>query len=257
MATLQFESELNQNTPLGGGFFRLSFSWPASAAPVPGQFLSLRVSSSPVPLLRRPFAFSHYDPSTSCASIIVKTRGRATELLSRKRPGDTLEIIGPRGTAFPQPQREHRPVLLAGGIGLGPILFLASTFKARGFEPTLVFGCRSRDELPCAEELAELEARICTDDGSEGFRGTVVDYLKHALSVENAELYACGPNPMLAEIAGVAEAHRVPCWVSMEQTMGCSMGACMGCVIRTHHPSGYARVCTEGPVFDSREIRWT
>jgi len=133
---------------------------------------------------------------------------------------------------------------------------------------TLVFGCRSTDELPACKDLAELGAVFCTDDGSRGFRGTVADYLEsgnletekpeqHGEPAAQLELYACGPTPMLAAVARLAEQRQTPCWVSMEQTLGCSMGACMGCVIRTTHPSGYARVCTEGPVFSSREIRWT
>jgi len=277
MATEQFQAELLQNTPLGGGFFRMRLRWLPAQEPLPGQFVSLRVSALPFPLLRRPFAVSHYDPSHKTVSVIVKKRGSATDILSRKRPGERLDVIGPRGTSFPRPQPGHHAVLLAGGIGLGPMLFLAHSFRAAAVPHTLVFGCRSAGELPACEDLAELGAVFCTDDGSTGFHGTVTDYLEAGdLVLGNPmsgkptrgdqgqrgtaaplELYACGPTPMLAAVARLAEQRQTPCWVSMEQTLGCSMGACMGCVIRTTHPSGYARVCTEGPVFSSREIRWT
>ncbi len=99
---------------------------------------------------------------------------------------------------------------------------------------------------------------ICTDDGSVGFKGTVIDCLEQLIDPDplKTELYACGPIPMLKAAAGYALGRKMRCWVSMEQIMGCAMGACMGCVIKTVKSPGYARVCLEGPVFDSAEILW-
>jgi dihydroorotate dehydrogenase electron transfer subunit len=131
-----------------------------------------------------------------------------------------------------------------------------------------IFGCRTADDLPSHRELqGEQKGQgepgvtapiICTDDGSVGFKGTVIDCLEQLIDPDplKTELYACGPIPMLKAAAGYASGRNIRCWVSMEQIMGCAMGACMGCVIKTVKSPGYARVCLEGPVFDSAEILW-
>jgi dihydroorotate dehydrogenase electron transfer subunit len=251
--------EIMDNSSLGAGFFRLSFHWNPSIPLRAGQFVTFRISPRPVPLLRRPFAFSGFSPAAGEASIIVKRRGTATDMLSRMKTGERLDILGPLGNWFPEPEPGREAVLLAGGIGLGPLLFFARQVRAAGRKATLVFGCRTAKELPVLEELENADTVICTDDGSAGFAGTVVDYfqLRIPRQPEAIEVYACGPSPMLKATAEYADRSGMRCWVSMEQVMGCAMGACMGCVIPVKSGSGYARVCREGPVFDSREIIWT
>ena len=189
----------------------------------------------------------------------MKIRGTATDMLSRMREGETLDLLGPLGNWFPDPEPTRKAVLLAGGIGLGPLLFFARQLRESGRPAVLVFGCRTEEELPVVEDLQNADAVTCTDDGSSGYAGTVVDFLKHRIPLppDHTTVYACGPLPMLKATAEYADRMNVPCWVSMEQVMGCAMGACMGCVIRVKNGSGYARVCQEGPVFDSGEIEWT
>ena len=255
----QFQSEILQNRSLGDEFFELTMRWDPSHQPLPGQFLTIRVSDLPFPLLRRPFAFSRSDAGGQSISIIVKIRGIATDILSRKRAGETLDIIGPLGNSFKDPDPGRRPILVAGGIGLGPMLFYGSRLRQKGIAATFVFGSRTTDSIPDCEELDSLQAVLCTDDGSTGFHGTTADYLESLLENRSGsfELYCCGPLPMLRTISLLASSKKIPCWVSMEQIMGCSMGACMGCVIKTRGEPGFARVCTDGPIFDSRELVWT
>ena len=136
------------STQLGDGFFKLTFPWQEEQVPQPGQFLTLRVSALPYPLLRRPFAFSHFDPVRQTASIVVKKRGNATDILSRKKPGETVDVIGPLGNSFKDPEAGRSALLLAGGIGLGPMLFFASYLEERNQSYSLVFGCRSDNAIP-------------------------------------------------------------------------------------------------------------
>jgi len=251
-------AEIRENRPLGGAFFRLSFDWGAEWAPAPGQFLTIRVTDGPVPLLRRPFAFSDYSRADRRASVIVKRRGTATDILYRRRPGETVDTIGPRGNRFPIPPDGRTAVLLAGGIGLGPLLYFTRELQGLGRNATLIFGCRSREELPLHGELESCNPVLCTDDGSVGFKGTVVECLEALPGLDPGKtvLYACGPTPMLRAVAAFAGGSGCPCWVSMEQVMGCAVGACMGCAIRVAGGAGYARVCQEGPIFASREVIW-
>ena len=231
------------------------FAWPGSATPRPGQFLTVRVSDGPWPLLRRPFAFSHIDLSEGSAGIIYKVRGNASRALSQKRPGEDIDIIGSLGNSFPDPPPDRKSVLLAGGIGLGPMLFFASALREAGRDFLFFYGCQSESEIPVLDDFTILGAELCTDDGSRGFCGTTVD---RAAPLQGAmALYGCGPTGMLKACHELAVERHWPCWVSLEQTMGCAMGACMGCVVKTVKAPGYVRVCQDGPIFDSRVIEWS
>jgi dihydroorotate dehydrogenase electron transfer subunit len=225
--------------------------------PLPGQFFTLRVSDLPLPLLRRPFAFAHFSVADQRASCIYQVRGSATGILSTLGSGASLDIIAPLGKPFPLPHSHDRPLLVAGGIGLGPILFLADTLQQGGIDSRLVFGCRSASHLP--ESVFENRAvTFCTDDGSRGFHGMVVDYLKTiaaSLSPDTV-LYCCGPRPMLLGCHQYANDHQLRCIVSVEQVMACGVGACMGCVVKVRDHRSFVRACKEGPVFESREIAW-
>lgn len=268
------------NTQVSPDFFSLQFS--GSPRPSPGQFFTIRVSDSTVPLLRRPFAYSGYDRNSGTASMIYQKRGPGTEVLAGKQPGDTLDIIGPLGKGFWEETRSEKrrvrseeppstfsststlfasastSILVAGGVGLGPILFLADHLRESGLGYTFVFGCRTKDQIPNLRQFREHRPVVCTDDGSDGFHGNTVQYLETLgeADLDGAALYTCGPTPMLKGCHLFAEKHKIPCQVSMEQTMACGVGACMGCVVKTKSEPGYARVCKEGPVFESKTIQW-
>ncbi|GBU20341.1 dihydroorotate dehydrogenase [Fibrobacteres bacterium R8-0-B4] len=292
-APTQFISRIISNDRIGDGFYELSLSWDSRAGvPAPGQFLTVRVGGGSVPLLRRPFAFAGFDADSSVAAVIYQKRGPGTELLAAARSGEGLDVIGPLGRPFFVDDKDMgintgidtgidtaKHIIAAGGIGLGPMLFLAASLKSRNIPTIFVFGCRNKSFIPSIKKFTDIDPRICTDDGSAGFRGTVADYIGANIILDinndvhadtnintnintntdtdvntNTTIYACGPLPMLKSINTIAKKSGVRCLVSLEAVMACGVGACMGCVAPTEN--GYRRVCKEGPVFDSKDILW-
>ena len=264
-----FEARVTANREIAHGYFQMDFTWPdAVRRPEPGQFLTIRVSSGPVPLLRRPFGVSAFAVGTgpkiadggrdSLASMIYWRRGPGTQLLAGDEPGDTIGVMGPLGVGFPRPGEGAVPVLVAGGVGIGPILFFANELARAGRHSIMLVGAQTEGGLPALVVDQRVQVRRATDDGSFGFHGTAIDLLEQTIDITSGdlELYLCGPNPMLKAGHECAVRHGIPAWVAMEQTMGCAVGACMGCAVRVHGPAEYARVCTEGPVFRSTEIVW-
>jgi len=256
----QFLTTIRENRQITRDYYSLTFDWPKDeGSPLPCQFITIRVSVTTVPLLRRPFAFSGYNKKRSTASIIYQKRGTATETLSTKRAGETLDIIGPLGNTIQLPDTVGKCIIVAGGIGLGPMIFTASWLIMQGREILLIFGGRDTADVPEMSVFGKIKPIICTDNGSKGFKGTTVDYLNSLKPVDmaGAILISCGPEPMLKGCHAFARKHRLFSQVVMEQVMACGVGACMGCVIKVNKEPGYARVCSEGPVFNSQDIVWT
>jgi dihydroorotate dehydrogenase electron transfer subunit len=252
----QFWAKIVYNKQIGEDFFEASLTWDAAAAvPAPGQLLTLRVSPDSVPLLRRPFAFAGFDGQAHTAQIIYQKRGRGTEILSAKQSGEKIDVIGPLGNPFPVDDGQEKSIAAAGGTGLGPVLFLAAHLKRRGIETEFVFGCKSESFIPKTALFESAAARICTDDGSAGFAGNVVQYMESGIKPdEKSIVYGCGPVAMLRGLCGLARSRGARAWVSLESVMACGVGACMGCAAPTSR--GYLRVCREGPVFDGKDIIW-
>jgi dihydroorotate dehydrogenase electron transfer subunit len=254
----QFAAVIENNSKIADHLYSLTFTWPPEQTPpLPGQFLTFRIGSTSVPLLRRPFAFSRFSHEEGSASIIYLVRGTATEILSRMKAGERLDTIAPLGTPFPENTRAERIICAAGGIGIGPILYLCSHMRRNGRDPLLIVGARTAAALPGPEAFNGIQPVFCTDDGSRGFHGTVVDYLREEDPEPGTTLYCCGPDAMLEACGMLAAEKTLDCWVSLEQTMGCAVGACMGCVVKMKGKEQFARVCTEGPVFKSDEVVWT
>jgi dihydroorotate dehydrogenase electron transfer subunit len=252
----QFQSEIVCNKQISADFFEMMLSWDLSAgAPEPGQFFTIRVSKDFVPLLRRPFAFAGFDESAKIASVIYQKRGRGTEILSEMEPGGKIDIVGPLGNTFPVSDNQGKTIAVAGGIGLGPILFLVSHLKKRGIETEFIFGCRSGSLIPNADSFKNADPKICTDDGTAGFKGNVVQYISANMQPDGKTvLYGCGPEMMLESMSKLAQSTGAKAWVSLEAIMACGVGACMGCAVPA--TNGYPRVCKEGPVFDGKDILW-
>jgi dihydroorotate dehydrogenase electron transfer subunit len=235
------------------------FSWKAAwGEPVPGNFLELKVNDSTAPMLRRPFAFSDYSAENETASIIYQVRGTSTNLLTQKREGDEVRIIGPLGNGFTI-DSDAPIIAVGGGVGLGPILFAAKVASKAGKKVSFITGFRSSELVPDRFLWEGLDATICTDNGSEGFAGNVVQYLQTlpSESLAGSVLISCGPTPMLRACHTFAEQIGISCEVSMEELMACGIGACMGCVCETKTEAGLARVCKEGPIFKSEVIKWS
>ncbi len=252
----QFHSEVISCRESARDYYELVFTW-KGPVPEPGQFLTLRCWDGENPLLRRPFALSAYDPSERRASLIFQKRGPATTLMTRLRTGDHMDILGPLGGTFPLPAEGRRPVIAGGGIGTGPVLFLADTLARAGLRPLLVLGFRDKFFVPRVHLPAGCETVICTDDGSTGFSGNVIEYLRSRDDLINSHFYGCGPKPMLKGLHELALETESPCAVSVEEVMACGIGACQGCAIPVVLPQKFLRVCQDGPVFDSRILKWT
>jgi len=230
----------------------------------PGQFVMARASRSDDPLLRRPLGI-HAVSDRGDLALLYQVVGPATELLSRKKKGDTIELIGPLGNGFDlTPAATRIPVIVCGGMGVAPLAFLAQALRGKtpGAKsmPLVLVGAKTRTQLIGEQEFkkAGCEVLVATDDGTKGYYGYVTELLRKLLA-ERRELlkgsfFACGPKPMLKELSGLAQEYALPAQVSLEEHMACGIGACLGCVVDT--VSGYQRVCKEGPVFSSSEIIW-
>lgn len=261
----RFDAPILENRELSRDYRRIEVEWPPdSGVPRPGAFLTVGVSGTTDPLLRRPFAVSGFDPRLGRASFIFQIRGPATRLLAERRPGTSLDVLGPLGKGFPDPPRGSRPILTGGGIGLGPMLFAARDLRNRaasgGWEaPVLVLGFRTAAQVP---DLDFPEGTmICTDDGSTGMKGTAVEAADWAAAGGRygpeapPSYYACGPAPMMAALDRLAASRNAPYWAAVEQWMACGVGACMGCAVRLKDGS-FARACADGPVFDGSRVDW-
>jgi dihydroorotate dehydrogenase electron transfer subunit len=228
----------------------------------PGQFVMVAPSTSSVPgagpLLKRPFSLHRIKPDNEI-HLLYRVVGLGTRMLSDVRVGQGLEVLGPLGRGFRWPADLRKAYLVAGGIGLAPLLALADALPPEA-EVTLFYGARTAAELLSAELLGKLGQNtiVTTDDGSAGQAGLITVPLAEALEKSPAPVFACGPHPMLAEIARLALQYGVSAQVSMEASMACGLGACLGCVIEAKgsEETNYVRVCREGPVFDAGEVQW-
>jgi len=220
----------------------------------PGQFIHLRCTEQYDPLLRRPFSIHKVRKDT--LEILYKVTGRGTSLLSKKREGERINLLGPLGRGFKiNLSFTSEIILIGGGIGVAPLYFLACRLKR--FPLTVFIGAKTKEKILGKEDFMNqgLKVKIATEDGSEGFRGLVTDFFFSQFHSSIGVIYACGPVPMLKEISNFSLRHNIFCQVSLEQRMGCGIGACQGCVIKGK--DRYLRVCKEGPVFEAGEIDWS
>lgn len=237
----------------------------------PGQFVHVLCTpgSGYDPLLRRPLSVHDADPKLGRVFLLYEIRGRGTALLAEKLPGETLDVLGPLGQGFTLPESGCRGgpvVLVAGGVAVAPICFLARRIKdVVGCDcMTFLIGARTESLLLCVDELSGLgcDVRAATDDGSAGYHGMVTDllerYIREMSPNEPPIIYACGPTAMLRAVAEMTSARGLRCQVSLEAKMACGVGACMSCVVRVRSGDSpkYVRVCKEGPVFSADEVVW-
>lgn len=220
----------------------------------PGQFVHIRIVSSCDPLLRRPLSIAGADIQRGTVTFIYRIVGVGTRLLARMTEGDVIDCMGPLGNGF-KLECSH-PLLIGGGMGTAPLVFLAQRLCPRPLE--IIMGGRSREEMFWADILATLcdNIHITTDDGTLGRRGVTVDLLPELLKGNSYDMiYACGPRPMLERVARLASESDVPCQISLEEHMACGVGACLSCTCASKH-GGRKKVCSDGPVFWSEEVIW-
>lgn len=251
----QINAKLIKNIEVMPDYYKMVLDAPSIAkAAKPGQFVNILVGEKYEPLLRRPFSI--HSVSSSNLEILYRVVGKGTELFSQKRPGEQLSVLGPLGHGFDfnVKKKKDRILLVGGGIGIAPLVFLAK--KLAGNDILVLIGTKNKRHILCADELKNLgcEVKIATDDGSFGFKGLATELLKQNIRAKNkpTTIFACGPRPMLKEIAIISKRYNIASQVSLEEHMACGIGACFGCAVNTKH--GYKRVCKEGPVFDIKEI---
>ncbi|MGM0688025.1 MAG: dihydroorotate dehydrogenase electron transfer subunit [Bacillota bacterium] len=239
-----------ENREVAPGYFRLTLegSYLAREAK-PGQFVMVYMPMEYGYMLPRPFSIFRVDCQRDELAIFFQIKGYGTELLARIAPGAALKILGPLGKGFPP--LPPKSLLAAGGMGIAPLVFLASSAKV---PRTLIYGAPAAESLACPSldlDLPGLTLITATEDGSRGEKGTVVEVLA-GMAADFEAVFACGPRPMLDEVNKLFRGTGIQAWFSMEERMACGIGACLGCVVKTG--SGYKRVCRDGPVFPAAEV---
>lgn len=221
----------------------------------PGQFVHIRIDKTLDPLLRRPISISSYDKINSQFTMIYRKDGKGTSLLAEKGPGMLLDILGPLGNGFPinEVSTGETALLVGGGIGVPPLYELSNQLIAKGVKVIHVLGFQTQSAVFYEKEFLENgETYITTVDGSYGSKGFVTDIIK---DLHFDCLYTCGPTPMLKAIEKEYSHKKV--YLSLEERMGCGVGACFACVCKSGndlHGVSYKKVCSDGPVFRAGEV---
>jgi len=230
----------------------LRFSGDAPVPAVPGEFVMVRGDWGVHPVLPRAFSLVECG---EVGSILVKPIGEGTERLAEMKVGDLLTVFGPLGKGYTLLDANHRHVLVAGGVGVAPLLFLARAIHERGERATFIYGGRTEHDLPLADEIAEVaDLVVTTENGARGEQGRVTAPLQRILAEHsNAAVYSCGPDGMLHAVSNVAQAAGAPCQLALEAPMACGMGTCKGCAVMGTDGT-YKYVCYDGPVFEAADI---
>ena len=278
------KTKILSNIEVAESHFRMELACPEIASIArPGQFIHLLIDQRHDPLLRRPFTI--YRAKNGSIEILFQTIGRGTHLLSRKRPGDEVRVMGPLGNSFFIPDELETAILVGGGIGIASLMMLAEELERKGKCSIGLIGGQNYRRILGVDELqsAGVEVHVSTDDGSCGYHGLVTELLRKILlnyasritfhvgfdtlrtqpksrfTHHASRIYACGPDGMLKSVAQIATEFHIPAQLALENRMACGVGACLGCVLKLKSPDGgseYKRVCIEGPIFDAQEIVW-
>ncbi len=267
-----------------GRQYILRLDAPACAACAkPGSFV--HIQCDPQLPMRRPLSIMRVDPQQGWVELLYKVEGQGTTLLSQRQAGETISVLGPIGQPFRSDPQYKRPLLIGGGVGIPPMIFLAEHLHLNNADcqPLVIMGSeipfpfeQLDSALPvnglpedCQAAMSLLEqwdiaSRLASQQGYPGtFNGYVTELASAWLdTLTNAErrqvcVYACGPHPMLAAVAAMAGRYDLPCQVSLEEFMACAVGGCAGCVVEVKqqdNSTAMKRVCVDGPVFDAREV---
>jgi len=224
-----------------------------AAEAVPGQFVNVQVSRRTAPLLRRPLGVAGVDREHGVITLIYRIIGEATKILADVCSGDVISVVGPLGHGFDRSAKH--PLLIGGGTGLAPLLYLAETMAAEGIKPDVIMGGRTADDLFWKDMYLDLVERmgLTTDDGSLGTKGTVMAELPLVLQRIHYDcVYVCGPAPMMKAVSAAVLEKGIKCQVSLEKYMACGLGACLSCSCQGIGKR--IKVCQDGPVFWAEEV---
>lgn len=245
--------EMKASRPLNRDTYLLTFATAPdkAAACLPGQFFNLRPLDSTAPLLRRPISICDARPESGEIDFLVKRVGEGTSLLTKRMPGAMVDAIGPLGNPFSiDPSRPA--IMVAGGVGVAPLYFLAKTMRSKNATAPITFcyGARSGQDFVLLDSVKSVvsDLVLATEDGSQGQKGYVTTAAEPFLTPE-AQIFVCGPSPMMNALLKMLQARNIQGQLSLENLMGCGVGACQGCVVPGRN--GMIRVCCDGPVVSS------
>lgn len=220
----------------------------------PGQFAQVKVDGSPETFLRRPISIHDVDYENNTFKLLIQIAGNATKTLAGVKNGDILNLVYPLGNSFSLPSENEKVLLVGGGCGIAPLLFLGKYLKSKGFVPDILLGFRNRERIIEYEEYQKTgNVFVTTEDGSMGERGYVTSH-----SVFSAKQYSriccCGPDRMMKALATYSKNRNITCEVSLENLMACGIGACLCCIVDTVR--GNLCTCIDGPVFNVNDLKW-
>lgn len=251
--------------------FLIKLSVPSvSQDALPGQFIHIKCSKDNYPLLRRPISIHRIDKEKGEIYILFQAKGEGTNLLTQRAVGDDLDIMGPIGNGFTIYTESKKIIIVGGGIGVAPLLALTEKLLTEGKELLVLIGASKKEMVINEESIKNLGAKIevATDDGSYMYKGLVTDLLEKTIKEGwlADQVFACGPKPMLRKVADITSRANIHCQVSLEERMGCGIGACMTCVCKIKikikekqtdkEEYQYKRVCIDGPIFEASEVIW-
>ena len=238
----------------------------------PGQFIHIKCSTGDNPLLRRPISIHKIEKDKGEIFILFQVKGKGTEILSERKIGEYLDVIGPIGNGFQLFSKSQKVMIIGGGIGIAPLLAIAEESVFKGKEVKVLIGAANKKMILGEKYFKKLGVETCiaTEDGSYQYKGLVTDLTEKIISKWLPDqIFACGPKPKLRKIAQISINKNINSQVSLEERMGCGIGACLGCVckIKIRETDNfknnlnqtnyiYKRVCVDGPVFEAREVVW-
>lgn len=227
----------------------------------PGHFIEIRVSNNTEPFLRRPISIHNLDKEKGILEFIFQVKGKGTKILSEKNIGETIDIIGPLGSGTFKYDKFQNIAVIGGGIGVFPLYELAKLAKNDNKNVNIYLGFRSKDFVLLEDEFKSVSDKFIftTDDGSYGEKGFAINFLEKDIEEGKVDsIYACGPTPMLKAVRKLAIEKDIPCQISLEERMGCGLGVCLGCAVKTakspNEAPEYWHVCKGGPVFEAKDV---
>ncbi|MFO7755821.1 MAG: dihydroorotate dehydrogenase electron transfer subunit [Bacteroidales bacterium] len=220
----------------------------------PGQFVQFRVDNNKDTFLRRPISVYDVDYDRGIISLLIKVVGAGTRAMSELHKGMKVNLVYPLGNSFTLAGPRQRSLLVGGGVGVAPLLLLARAMKEKSMDFKFLLGYQTEDHIIDKQRYSELgEMLITTEDGSYGYKGLITEHPELA-GDDYDNIYCCGPEAMMRSVAGIAHSRNKFCEVSLENTMACGYGVCLCCVADTVR--GNVCTCTEGPVFNIKELKW-
>ena len=227
----------------------------------PGNFIEIRVNDDIEPFLRRPISIHNIDKENGILEFIFQERGKGTKILSAKRDGELIDIIGPLGYGTFKYSNYENLAIIGGGIGVFPLYELAKRARTEGKSVNTYLGFRNKELIVLEEKFKKASDKLIltTDDGSYANKGFAIDFLKKDIEEGKVDcIYGCGPLPMLRAVRELALEKNIPCQISLEEKMACGLGVCLGCAVKTaESPKDapeYWHVCKAGPVFDAKKV---